>query len=94
MHETLRPRNLVAFGMIGVTALVGVDRFVDYQARHAGRVAGAEAREEIEEINIADQQWARLQELMADSDLRELIIQQLEDDGISDVGDVIEALDD
>lgn len=92
MSEWLRPRNIIAVGVIGAVALFGTDKFVDYEARHAGRVAGIEAREEIEQINIADDQWARLQELMGDEDLKALIVQNLEDDGITNVMDIIDAL--
>lgn len=91
----LTPRNVLITGAIGAVALFGVDRFIQYEAQQAGQVAGEAAREEVEEIDtdIADAQWARLQELLGDEDLRALIIQELEADGITDVADIITALE-
>lgn len=83
MSEWLRPRNIVAgFVLVGVT-LAGIDKFVDYEAAHAGRVAGQNAREEIEQVDIADQQWSELKQLLADEDLRTLLEQKLQDDDIN-----------
>ena len=65
-----------------VMSLVAVDRFVDYQARHAGRVAGESARQEIEQLDIARSQYNELKRLLANEDLKALLAQKLEDEGI------------
>lgn len=94
MSEWLKPKNILAFGVIGSVALFGVDRFIDYESKQAGRNAGREARNQIEQTNIADEQWARLQELLADEDLKALLVQNLQDDGIENPMDIIEAMND
>jgi len=89
----LTPRNVISGVVIGAVALIGVDRFIDYEARQAGRLAGIEARQEIENIEIADDQYNRLKELLANEDLRDLLVENLREDGIENPMDIVEALD-
>jgi hypothetical protein len=90
MSEVLRPRNIVCAGMIGAAAIWGGGQVAEYYGQRAGEAA----REEIEEIDIANEQWNELKALLADEDLRDLLVQNLRDDGIDDPMDIIEALDD
>jgi hypothetical protein len=88
--EILRPRNVIAgFTLLGVVVVGGGEL-----AEYYGSRAGEAAREEIEEVDIANEQWNELKGLLADEDLRQLLIDNLQEDGIDDPIDIIEALDD
>ncbi len=75
-------RKYLTICLLLVMSLIAVDRFVDYQARHAGRVAGESARQEIEQVDIARSQYNELKRLLANEDLKALLAQKLEDEGI------------
>lgn len=90
MHEMLRPRNVIGVTVLGAVAIFGGGEVADYY----GHRAGTAAREEIEEVDIANEQWNELKALLADEDLRDLLVENLREDGIDDPMDVIEALDD
>lgn len=90
MSELLRPRNFIAVGVIGAVAIFGGGELADYYGHRAGEAA----RDEIEEIDIAQEQWNELRQILADEDLRQVIVQELEADGVTGVSDVVEALAD
>lgn len=90
MHEILRPRNIVCGLTLGAVAIIGGGEVAEWY----GHRAGTAAREEIEEVDIAGEQWNELKALLADEDLRGLLVENLREDGIDDPMDVIEALDD
>lgn len=90
MSEIFRPRNIICAGVIGAVAIYGGGELAEYYGHRAGEAA----REEIEEVDIANEQWNELKGLLADEDLRELLIRNLQEDGIDNPMDIIEALDD
>lgn len=92
MSEFLRSKNIVAAGVVLSLGFLGLGEAVDYYAERAGRQAGEAAREEIEEVDIAGEQWNEIKALLADEDLRDLLVENLREDGIDDPMDVIEAL--
>lgn len=90
MSELWRPRTLIAVGAIGAVALWGGGELADYY----GHRAGESARDEIEQIDIADQQFNELKRLLRDENLRDLLVENLREDGVENPMDIIEALDD
>jgi hypothetical protein len=88
--EVLRPRNIVCAGFVGLVAIFGGGELAEYY----GHRAGESARQEIEEVDIANEQWNELKALLADEDLRDLLVENLREDGIDNPMDIIEALDD
>lgn len=90
MSELWRPRNLVAVVGVGAVALWGGGEIADYY----GHRAGESAREEIEQIDIADQQFNELKRLLRDEDLRDLLVENLREDGVENPMDIVEALGD
>lgn len=86
--EILRPRNIIAgFTLVGVL-IVGGGEVAEYYGHRAGEAA----REEIEEIDIANEQWNELKALLADEDLKDLLVQNLREDGVENPMDIINAL--
>lgn len=86
--EILRPRNVITgFTLVGVV-VIGGGEVADYWGHRAGEAA----REEIEEIDIANEQWNELKALLADEDLKDLLVENLREDGVEDPLDIINAL--
>lgn len=89
MSEWLKPSNIICAGVIGAVALWGGGEIAEYY----GHRAGESARDEIEQIDIADQQFNELKRLLRNENLRDLLVENLREDGVENPMDIIEALD-